>query len=88
MQIGAWKSYDELEENMTLEELLELYGGIMENRYEDFKNMARANGAKFEEDEPDTDAFNRVIEQVNARKGENGKEVEKKKVGIFSINNV
>lgn len=89
MQIGAWKSYDELEENVTLDGLMELYAGIMKNKYEEFKNMARANGAKFDEDEnEDPEAFNRVLDKVNKRKGTTKKEAEKKTLGIFSINNV
>lgn len=87
MQIGAWKSFHELEENMTLDELVELYASILETRTEEFKNMARANGAKFKEDEPDEDAFNRVLDQVKSRSGEQ-QEDEKKTLGIFSINSI
>ena len=89
MQTGAWKSYEELEENLTLEELMEIYVGIKENQYENFKNMARANGAKFdEEDEGDPEAFNKVLDQVRERQGKTKKEVPENRLGVFSIKNI
>lgn len=98
MQIGAWKSYDELESNLTLEELYELYQGILYTRIEEFKNMARAQGAKFEDEDEDTGGgevqkatnFSDIIKQVNQRRaGDTGEEVEDKRtVGIFTINKV
>lgn len=72
---------------MTLDELVELYSSVLQTRTEEFKNMARANGAKFKEDEPDEDAFNRVLDQVRAKSGEKQEE-RKNTLGVFSIKSI
>jgi hypothetical protein len=73
MQLGAWKSYVELEENLTLSELIELYSGILNSKMEDFKNMARANGATINEEQKGGDdqatSFADIISRVKERAG-------------------
>jgi hypothetical protein len=73
MQLGAWKSYVELEENLTLSELLELYSGILSSKMEEFKNMARANGATIDDEkkggDDQTTSFADIVNRVKERKG-------------------
>lgn len=93
MQLGNWKSYDELERHLTIEELYELYGGIMENRIEDFKNMARANGAKLDDEDGEQDdgeGWQNVMNQVNELKGQKPekRKTENKIGGLFKINQI
>lgn len=44
--VGAWKNYDELEECLTLDELLELYKGAVEEEARRTNNTAKAFGAE------------------------------------------
>lgn len=101
MQVGAWKSYDELESNLTLDELYELYHGIMSNKIEEFKNMARANGATFEDEDkqgekepvPENDGLNpfqKILKEVDERNGvtEDKKPQGPRSIGIFNITSV
>ena len=45
MTIGAWASFEELEESLTLEELFTLYKEVTDIELRQFRNMARAQGA-------------------------------------------
>ena len=73
MQIGAWKSYYELEDSMTLNELIELYGGIVDKETTDFKRLASLEGVDLDKGADDEkDRAERFREYV-AKK--NGKQV-------------
>ena len=99
MQLGAWKSFEELEVHLTLEELFELYQGVMHTRMEEFKNMARAAGATFKDEESEDEPTNEGGETispfdkvVNMAKEKAGQQVSTKPVdssiGMFKINRI
>lgn len=72
---------------MTLGELIETYNQILENKTEEFKMMAKANGAEIKEEE-DSTAFQNVINQVKERKGVTDDKTPERKAGIFKINQI
>lgn len=50
-EVGAWKNYEILEEELTLDELFELYEGTTERQIRMMKTMAAAMGASVDDDE-------------------------------------
>jgi len=51
---GAWKNYDELEESISLVELIALYEHILDRRREDFKMQAALAGVDLEKTRQDS----------------------------------
>ena len=50
-ECGAWKNFDDLEDSLTLEELLELYDSASERQIRIAKVIAGSMGAEFDEPE-------------------------------------
>lgn len=50
-RLGNWKNYDDLEEHLTLEELIETYSAIIDEQNRQQRNLARMMGAKISEPE-------------------------------------
>ena len=46
MDSGAWRSIDDLEDNLTIEELYFLYEGVQKREYNSLRAMAMAQGAE------------------------------------------
>lgn len=67
MLIGAWKSFFDLEDNLTLDELFELYGEIMEKEQEDFKRDAALQGVQIP-DEPQEQEEETVFERARRKR--------------------
>lgn len=62
--MGAWETYDELEESLTIQELMETYVGMMEQHNRFVKSMARLMGAEVKEDSKSD--FDRVLERARS----------------------
>ena len=82
-----------MEISLTLEELMEIYASIKERQIEEFKSMAKANGAEIkgegeDSDGTDSDAFDNVLNQVRERQGVTPDKQPERKVGLFNINSV
>lgn len=52
-EIGAWKSYEELEESLTLDELLYLYSEVISSEVRNFQNTVLAFGGSSDDLKPD-----------------------------------
>lgn len=50
-ECGAWKSFLELEENLSLDELMQLYESAMKRQERLIKTIASALGAEFDDDD-------------------------------------
>lgn len=48
--VGAWKSMEEMEECLSIDELLHSYEGVMDTEWEMQKMIARAMGAEINEE--------------------------------------
>lgn len=79
MLIGAWKSFDDLEANLTLDELFELFETMLEKEHEEFRrNMAIQGlevpsweeelGESEQEDEPEQTQRESLKERVARRR--------------------
>lgn len=72
MTIGAWKSYYELEDNLSLQELVELYASIIEQENEQFKRDASLQGIDLDKNsskEQDNGMEERFREHIARKKG-------------------
>lgn len=81
MTLGIWKNYDELEESLTLDELLELYREVVSSEARRTNNTAKAFGAevemdlglaedgKLDEDESREDVFSSITDRVSEKLG-------------------
>lgn len=54
-EVGAWRSFDELEDWLTLTELMTLYDMTITKQNRFMKTIASAMGAEFEDEEDDED---------------------------------
>lgn len=87
MLIGAWKSFVELEESLTLNELFELYEGMMEKDHEDFRRNAGLQGIEVPEmgeakEEPELSFKQKIAREKARREGKNpGEEANKAEFG-------
>jgi hypothetical protein len=53
--LGTWKNYEELEYSLTLDELLDIYKGIVERETRQTKTQARLMGVEPLEDDEETE---------------------------------
>jgi hypothetical protein len=79
---GTWKNFDDLEENLTKEELFELLLKARELKYENMKFMAALKGIDLEKDSQ-KQKFDEVRSRAMARSsGVSVEQVELSVVGI------
>lgn len=53
-ECGAWKSFLDLEENLSLDELMQLYEASMKRQERLIKTIASALGAEFDDDDEES----------------------------------
>lgn len=86
MQIGAWKSYYELEDALTLDELTELYGTLIEQENEQFKRDASLQGIDLDKskggDDTEKEMQRRFREHVARKKGQRPSTAEESIPGV------
>lgn len=71
MTIGAWRSYYELEDSLTLNELIELYGALIDQEQEQFKRDASLQGVDLERNmQQDSGMQERFAQHVAKKRGE------------------
>lgn len=83
--IGAWKNFTDLEESLSLDELFEIYGSILEKESEKFKRDASLQGVNIpdesEEDEPEEEDFRTRLARHKSEQTGNTKALAEAKFG-------
>lgn len=83
MLLGIWKSIDELEENITLQELEKILDASREKKHQENKFMAALKGINIDEDVNAKDKFDEVSRRAEARLS--GKSTEELEFASFGI---
>lgn len=67
-EVGVWKNYEELEDQLILDELFELYEGTTERQVRMMKTIAAALGAGGEEEvgNPDDTSYEYAQQEIAA----------------------
>lgn len=71
--IGAWKSFDELEDSITLDELFDIYGATVDKENQDLKRSAAIQGIDIPDEEPEKHEetlFERMARQRSEETGD------------------
>lgn len=69
--IGAWTNFYELEESLTLDELIELYGTMLDEEAEEFKRDAALQGVSIpDQDEEEGESFEERLARKRAEQQE------------------
>lgn len=86
MQLGVWKSFDELEDNLCLNELEELVRGIRATEYRKFQADAAIAGIEIDDDKEDDDPVKqRIKERIRSEREAAGVDVEKEDFASLGI---
>lgn len=83
MLLGIWKSVEELEENITLEELEKILDASREKQHQANKFAAALKGINLDEDNNAKDRFDEVSRRAEARLS--GKSTEELEFASFGI---
>lgn len=85
MRIGAWSNFDELEDSLTLDELIELYESQMDAELRLMKTLGRFMGVEFGAETSEVEeesAFDRVRKNALKRIGKDPEEVDMNNLGM------
>lgn len=76
--LGIWKNFEEMEESLTLSELLRLYSTVRKREIRQYKMHLKAQGAEVTvfddgpQEDRDESAFERIDKRVRERAGNQG----------------
>ena len=93
MSTGPWKNFEELEESLTLEELLSLYESVTDKEDRMVRNMAAIFGVDVSDDsgtpqEEDKSTFQDVLQRARQKRREKGIDDDTKKSSQFNNHTV
>lgn len=65
--LGIWRNFDEIEENLTLDELNEILKAVRDKEHREFKFFAALKGIDLDDGDEETETIADVQRRVRAR---------------------